>query len=224
MLRQGSLKLISSRSRWSVLAVATIACTAIPLAGLRGTIQEPDVPKASSGDMPKEKESENNSAGETKPKPLSKEFLAAYPPVEFKGSIVYRPGRFCAGGFGPEAAWLQERFAISALGKPMPGGVTIHGECIGDTPRADEERMHGGFGLSASFHEGDATVPGPLSKSADPLLGRKMRTVSTVELDGRKIAGFTHSSTFNEPEKWLIDDEHDYEKAAFAMVYDDCDQ
>jgi len=254
MLRQGSLKSISNRSRWSMLAVVTIACTAIPLAGLRGTTQELDIPKASSDNAPEDNESNNESAGEPEPKPLSKEFLAAYPPVEFKGSMVYRPGRFRAGEFGPEAAWFQEWFAISALGKPMPDDATVYGECIGDTSWADEERMHGRFGLSASFHEGEATLPGQLSKLADPLLGRKMRTVSTAELEGRTIAGVTHSSTSDEPDKWLVDDEQgyflgsheqavqffrgqpfaldaipenfreDYQKSAFGIVCDHCDQ
>ena len=123
----------------------TIAFTAIPLAGLRGTTQEPDVTKAASNETAKE----NAATEETKPKPLSKEFLAAYPPVEFKGSMVYRPGRFRTGEFGPEAAWLQEWFTISAVGKPLPDGATIYGECIGISQWSDEERKHGPRGRSA---------------------------------------------------------------------------
>jgi len=114
------------------LAVVTIAFTAIPLAGLRGTTQEPDVTKAASNETAK-KESVDDSAEATKPKPLSKEFLAADPRMAFKGSMVSGPGRFRAGEFGPEAAWLQEWFTISAVGKPLPDGATIYGECIGIT-------------------------------------------------------------------------------------------
>ena len=254
MLRQGSLKPISSRSRWSMLAVAAIACTAIPLAGLRGTTQDPIVPKTSSNDAPKENDSVDDSKP-TPPKPLSKEFLAAYPPVEFKGLMIYRPGRFRAGEFGPEAAWLQEWFAISALGKPMPDRAVVHGECTGITRWSDEERKHGRFELGASFREGESTLPGQLAKLADPFNFQfeKKRTVSTQQVDGRTLVGVTNSATSDEPEKWLIDDEQgyflgtheqaiqfvhgqrfalhsipanfreDYQNAAFAMVYDNCD-
>ena len=252
MLRQGSLKPISSRSRWSMLAVATIACTAIPLAGLRGTTQEPEVPKTSSNDTTKQKEDPE----ESKPKPLSKEFQLANPPVEFKGLMVYRPGRFRTGEFGPEAAWLQEWFAISALGKPMPDRAVVYGECTGQLKWSDEERKHGFFGLSAGFREGDSTSPGELSQLLnlfDPK-NRKLRTVSKEMIDGRTISGVTNNSTADEPEKWLIDDEQGYFlgsheqalefargqkfalaaipvafhddtiNAAFGMVYNNCDQ
>ncbi len=252
MLRQGSLKPISSQSRWSMLAVAAIVCTAIPLAGLRGTTQEPIVSKTSPTDEPKE----SDLAEETKPKPLSEEFLAAYPPVEFKGLMIYRPGRFRAGEFGPEAAWVQEWFAISALGKPMPDRAVIHGECTGITRWTDEERKHGRFDLGASFREGESTEPGQLAKLADPcnFQFEKFRTVSTEQVDGRTLAGVTKSPTSDEPKIWLIDDEQgyflgsheqatqyvrgqrfaldaipenfreDYQNSAFAMVYDHCDQ
>ncbi len=252
MLRQGSLKPIQSRSHWSIWAVAAIACTAIPIAGLRGITQDPVAETKPNTQTPKEKDPVDPAS----PKPLSKEFLAAYPPVELVGSMVYRPGRFRAGEFGPEAAWFQEWFAISVLGKPMPDRATVHGECKGILKWYDEERMHGGFDLSAGFREGESTLPGQLTKLVDPFTGnpRRMRTVSTMQMDGRFIHGVTNSTATDEPEKWLIDDEQgyflgsqehavefargqkfaldsipetfreDYQNAAFGMVYDHCDQ
>jgi beta-lactamase regulating signal transducer with metallopeptidase domain len=252
MLRQGSLKPISFRSRWSIWAVSAIACSAIPIAGLRGITDEP-IPKTKSV---AESTTPIDSEEQLKPKPLSKEFLTTYPPVELKGAMVYRPGRFRAGEFGPEAAWFQEWFAVSMLGKPMPDQATVYGECKGIMRWTDEERKHGRFDLQAGFHEGESTSPGQLTKLVDPFTGRpqNMRTVSTQELDGRTISGVTNSTATDEPEKWLIDDEkgfflgsheqavafahgqkfaldsipenfrEDYRNAAFGMVYDDCDQ
>ena len=252
MLRQGSLKPIPFRSRWSIWAVSAIACSAIPIAGLRGITEEP-IPKTKSV---AESTTPSDSDEQSKPKPLSKEFLTAYPPIEFKGAMVYRPGRFRAGEFGPEAAWIQEWFAASMLGKPMPDRATVYGECKGILKWTDEERKHGAFYLQAGFHEGESTSPGQLTKMVDPLTGRSqnMRTVSMQELDGRTISAVTNSTTSDEPERWLIDDERgfflgsheqavafahgqkfaldsipenfreDYLNAAFGVVYDRCDQ
>ncbi len=252
MLRQGSLKPIPSRSRWSNWAVVAIACTAIPLAGLRGTTEEPVAKKKATI----ESTTQIDSTEQEKPATLSREFLAAYPPVEFKGSMVYRPGRFRAGEFGPEAAWFQEWFAISAFGKPMPDRAVAYGECNGILRWTDEERVHGRFDLAASFREGESTLPGQLSKMADPFnwLGRKMRVVSKQQVGGRTITEVADSTADEKSSKWMIDDEQgyfigsneqavrfasgqtfaldsipeyfheDYKNAAFAMVYDHCDQ
>ena len=251
MLRQGSLKPIPTRSRWSILAVIAIACTAIPLTGLRGTTQEPDEKPTAASETPKQ----NESTELTNPKPLSKEFLAAYPPIELKGAMVYRPGRFRAGEFGPEAAWFQEWFSISAIGRPIPDLATIHGQCNNIVRWRDEERLHGSSSFAVSFNEGESTLPGQLTKLHDPAnLGNdfRTRTVSTQKVGGRTISGVTQSSTSDEPEKWQIDDEQgyflgsleqakqfvqgqrfaldsiperfreDYQNAAFGMVYTDC--
>ena len=251
MLRQGSLKPIPTRSRWSILALIAIACTAIPLAGLRGTSEAPDEKPTAATATPKQ----NESTEQTNPKPLSKEFLAAYPPVELKGAMVYRPGRFRAGEFGPEAAWLQEWFSISSIGRPIPDRASIHGQCIDIVEWRDEERLHGRSSFAVSFSEGESTLPGQLTKLHDPAnLGNdfRTRTVATQQVDGRTISGVTQSSTSDEPEKWQIDDEQgyflgsleqakqfvqgqrfaldsipkrfreDYQNAAFGMVYTDC--
>lgn len=251
MLRQGSLKPIPSRSRWSIWAMAAIACTAIPIAGLRGTTQEPAVERNPLSDSPTERKPDEWAH----PGSLSKEFLAAYPPVELVGTMVYRPGRFRGGEFGPDAAWIQEWFAISVLGKPMPDRATVYGECKGLLQWTDEERRHGSFALAAGFREGESTLPGQLSKLADPfrLPVKKMRTVSTKQIAGRSVHGVTNSESSDEPEKWLIDDENgyflgtheqaiefaqgqkfamesvprtfheDYQNAAFGVVFDHCD-
>ena len=252
MLKQGSLKPISSRTRWSIWAASAIACTAIPLAGLRGITQDPVANNKPVSDSPVSSDSET----QTKPKPLSKEFLAAFPPVEFKGAMIYRPGRLRAGEFGPEAAWFQEWFAISSLGRPMPDRAIAHGECSGILKWTDEERQHGGFFVTVGFKEGEATAPGQLSKLIDPYndVGRKMRTVSQFRINDRTILGVTNSKDSDEPEKWLIDDEQgyflgsreqalefargqkfaldaipetfrdDFQNAAFGLVFDHVDQ
>jgi beta-lactamase regulating signal transducer with metallopeptidase domain len=250
MLKQGSLRPIQTRSRWSTWAVAAIACTAIPLAGLRGTTQEPVV------DKPVNKSPlEKDAADATKPKPLSKEFLAAYPPLEFKGATVYRPGRFRSGEFGPEAAWINDLFSISMLGQPFPDKATVYGDAHNVISWTDEGREHGRSSLGLSFREAEATNPGQLTRFFRlpfEFANRQFRVTKTETFDGRNISGVTNSLTEDAPEKWLIDDElgyflgtldeakqyirgqrfalesipenfrEDFQNAAFGIVFSDC--
>lgn len=251
MLRQGSLKPIQSRSQWSIWAVFAIACTAIPLAGLRGTTQEPVAESNIVKDSPKE----SDSTQEEKPKPLSKEFLAAYPPLEFKGSMVYRPGRFRAGEFGPEVAWFNDWLSIYVVAKPFPDRATLYGECTNQVSWTDEERLHGRSSMGMSFREAEATLPGQLTqfhRMPFEFANRRFRVVSTQQAEGRTILGVTNSTKTDEPEQWLIDDEQgyfigsleeakqyargqrfaldsipenfrtDYQQAAFGIVFNDC--
>ena len=254
MLKQGSLRPVQSRSRWSMAIMIAITCSAIPIAGLRGTTQEP---APSQTITEKENNKQEESTKVSKPKPLSKEFLAAYPPLEFKGSMAYRPGRFRAGEFGPEAAWVQDWFAVSLLGKPMPDNAIVYGQGNLSLRWDDEERKHGSAGLTASFREGESTLPGQLTQFANipSIFGMKpMRTVTTHQANGRTISGVTNSQTNDKPEKWLVDDEQgyflgtqdeaesyvrgqsfalesipedfreDYRNAAFSMVFSDCER
>ena len=251
MLKQGSLRPIQTRSRWSKWAVAAIACSAIPLAGLRGTTQEPVVDKPVS-EAPQEKDAADTS----KPKPLSKEFLAAYPPLEFKGATVYRPGRFRSGEFGPEAAWINDYFSISMLGQPFPDKAAVYGEANNIIKWADEGREHGRSYLTTSFREAESTNPGQLTRFLGlpfEFANLQFRAAKTETFDGRTISGVTYSLTEDTPEKWLIDDElgyflgtldeakqyirgqrfvvesipenfrEDFQNAAFGIVFSDCE-
>jgi beta-lactamase regulating signal transducer with metallopeptidase domain len=252
MLRQGSLQSLKKRSRWTLCAMLGIVCSAIPLAGLRGTTQEPDQ-TVGAGDKTGTEEPTSGAPSESQAP--SKEFLAAYPPLEFKGAMTYRPGRFRAGEFGPEAAWIQEWFMISAFGRPLPDQGTVHGQCIGTGRWTDETRSHGMIGFSTSFTESDVTTPGLLTSLANlPTIGglRPLRIVETHSVRGRQLSGVTNAPTGDQPEKWLIDDEQgyflgsredaekyiegqsiaiknipdrfvtDYQNAAFAVVFTDC--
>lgn len=251
MLKQGSLVPIHTRSQWSKWAVAAIACTAVPLAGLRGTTQEPVVDKPVSESPLKE-----DAAEASKPKPLSKEFLAAYPPLEFKGATVYRPGRFRSGEFGPEAAWINDYFSISMLGQPFPDKATLYGEGHNIISWNDEGREHGRSSFGLGFREAESTNPGQLTRFFHlpfEFANRQFRVAKTETFDGRTISGVTNSLTEDAPEKWLIDDElgyflgtldeakqyirgqrfalesipenfrEDFQNAAFGVVFSDCD-
>ncbi len=251
MLKQGSLRPIQTRSRWSIWAVAAIACAAIPLAGLRGTTQEPIVEKPVS-ESPQEREA----ADASKPKPLSKEFLAAYPPLDFKGATIYRPGRFRSGEFGPEVAWINDYFSISMLGQPFPDKATVYGEGHNIISWADESREHGRSSFGLSFREAEYATPGQLTRFFHlpfEFANRQFRVAKTETFDGRTISGVTNSLTEDTPEKWLIDDEwgyflgtleeakqyirgqrfalesipesfrEDYQNAAFGIVFSDCE-
>lgn len=261
MLKQGNLKPVQSRSRWSLAIVLAVACSAGPIAGLRGTAQEPSgeataVPKTVATESTAAMESTSDE--EVLPqtfKPLSKEFHEAFPPLSFTGSLVYRPGRLRAGEFGAEVAWLQELITVSMLGRPMPDNAIVHGDCPVTLLWRDEERQHGAVDISASFREGESTIAGQLGMlSYFRDLFKAMRVVTSQQFDGRTISGVVHSATGGQPEQWLVDDDagyflgsledakkfirgqrfavnaipesfrDDYLKAAFAIVYTDCEQ
>lgn len=213
MLKQGSLKPIQTRSRWSMAIVIAIACAAIPIAGLRGTAQMPAEQTATAVTVTDQASDQSNEAARPfVPKPLSKEFLAEFPPLEFKGSLVYRPGRLRAGEFGAEAAWIQEMFTVSLLGRPMPSNATVYGELVPTLRWSDEERQHGALDLSASFREGESTIAGQIGQLSkfSRMIIHPTRTVSTQQLNGRTISGVTASTTNDQPENWLVDDSEGY--------------
>ena len=257
MLKQGSLKPIQTRSRWSMAIVIAIACAAIPVAGLRGTAQMPIEQTATAATVTDQASDQTNEAAKPfVPKPLSKEFLAEFPPLEFKGSLVYRPGRLRAGEFGAEAAWIQEMFTVSLLGRPMPDNATVYAELVPKLRWLDEERQHGALDISASFREGESTIPGQIGQLSkfSRMVIHPTRKVSTQQLNGRTISGVTASTTNDQPENWLVDDSEgyflgslddakrfilgrrfalssipesfreDYTNAAFAVVFNDCEQ
>jgi hypothetical protein len=144
-------------------------------------------------------------------KPLSKEFLEAFPPLEFKGSFVYRPGRLRAGEFGAEVAWVQELFTLSMLGRPMPDNAIVHGDCPFTLRWSDEERQQGRVDISASFREGESTIAGQLGKLSNfPGMFTRMRIVTSQQFNDRTISGVIHSATGDQPEQWLVDDDSGY--------------
>ncbi len=257
MLKQGSFKTVQTRLRWSAAIVIAIACCAGPVAGLRGTAQEPLQDAKPIAKQP-DKEAKDEEQNRPVPKPLSEEFLEAFPPLEFQGSVVYRPGRLRAGEFGPAVAWVQESFNVAMLGRPMPDNAVIHAECTPTLRWLDEAREHGAVVISADFREGESTVAGQLEKlsgfpSIFPNMVKPRRVVSTQELNGRTISGIARSANQDQPEQWLVDDDQgyflgsladakrfilgrrfaldgipeafrdDYEKAAFAIVFDNCE-
>lgn len=223
MLKQGSLKPVQSRSRWSLAIVLAIACSAGPIAGLRGTAQEPSgeataVPATIATESAAITESavtaepaSNEAAIPRAFKPLSKEFLEAFPPLQFTGSLVYRPGRLRAGEFCAEVAWVQEYYTSSMLGRPMPDAAVVHGESTFSLRWLDEERQHGALDVSASFREGESTIAGQIEKLSNFRgLFKAMRVLASQQFNGRTISGVVHSAAGDQPEQWLVDDDAGY--------------
>ncbi len=232
MLKQGSLQPVQSRSRWSLAIVIAIACSAGPIAGLRGTAQEPSRAAVAATATPPTQvntateaangaesvattgptsEEGDEAAIPTTFKPLSKEFLEAYPPLVFKGSLVYRPGRLRAGEFGAEVAWVQELLTVAMLGRPMPDDAVVHGDCPFTLRWRDEARQHGSVDIAASFREGESTIAGQLGNlSRFHGMFRSMRAVTNQQYGGRTISGVTYSATDDQPEQWLVDDDAGY--------------
>lgn len=256
MLRKGFLKPIQTRSRLCFAILLAGACTAIPFTGLRGSIQE-----GSNDFSATEKVVEPTTESEKsdKDKPETNEVALDQSSLSFEGSMVYRPGRLRAGEFGAEAAWIQDWFTASIIGKPIPDKAVLYGKSYVGLRWDDETRQHGRLDLSANVTEADASLPGQMQSMNNfpfSVFSRSAtsRVVATRDFHGRALLGLTESPTSDSPEKWMIDDElgyfigsledaerfalgqrstldaipqvfrDDYTKAAFAMVYADCNQ
>ena len=213
MLKQGSLKPMEFQSRWSVWAVAAIACSAIPLAGLRGTTQEPI-----SETTPIEQAVMDADAGKgLRPSSLSKEFRLAYPALRFPGVTALRPSRLRSGEFGPEVAWLLEYFTTMTMGQPLPDKATVYGECDIHIDWHDESRVHGQLSMQASVKNADQALKGQMKRLNDYETsldgydsfpnGYTPKVLSEEKANGRRIAGIATRPFFTSPNKWVVDDE-----------------
>ena len=216
MLKQGSLKPIPFQSRWSVWAVAVIACSAIPLAGLRGTTQEPISETA-----PTKLLANDADAGKgLRPSSLSKEFRLAHPDLRFPGVTALRPSRLRSGEFGPEVAWLLEYYTTMVMGQPMPDKATVYGECNIHIDWHDETRAHGQLSVEASVKNADQALKGQLKRLNDYQTslngydsfpnGYTPKVLSEEKANGRTIAGIATRPFFTSPDKWVIDDEQGF--------------
>jgi beta-lactamase regulating signal transducer with metallopeptidase domain len=216
MLKQGSLKPIPFQSRWSVWAVAAIACSAIPLAGLRGTTQEPISETA-----PAKEASLNADAGKgLRPSSLSKEFRLAHPALRFPGVTALKPSRLRSGEFGPEVAWLLEYYTTMVMGQPLPDKATVYGECNIHIDWHDETRAHGQLSVEASVKNADQALAGQLKRLNDYQTsldgydafpnGYTPKVLSEEKANGRTIAGIATRPFFTSPNKWVVDDEQGF--------------
>lgn len=216
MLKQGSLKPMEFQSRWSVWAVAAIACSAIPLAGLRGTTQEPI-----SETTPAKEASLDADAGKgLRPSSLSKEFRLAYPALRFPGVTALKPSRLRSGEFGPEVAWLLEYYSTMTMGQPLPDQATIYGECNIHIDWHDETRAHGQLSVEASVKNADQVLSGQMKRLNDYQIsldgydgfpnGYTPKFLSEEKANGRTIAGVATRPFYTSPNKWVIDDEQGF--------------
>lgn len=216
MLKQGSLRPMEFQSRWSIWAVAAIACSAIPLAGLRGTTQEPI-----SETVPTKQLANDADAGKgLRPRTLSKEFRLAYPALRFPGVTALRPSRLRSGEFGPEVAWLLEYYTTMIMGQPLPDKATVYGECNIHIDWHDETRAHGQLSVEASVKNADQALKGQLKRLNDYQTslngydsfpnGYTPIVLSEEKANGRTIAGIATRPFFSSPDKWVIDDEQGF--------------
>jgi beta-lactamase regulating signal transducer with metallopeptidase domain len=216
MLKQGSLKPIPFQSRWSVWAVAAIACSAIPLAGLRGTTQEPISETAPTKLLANDAEAGKG----LRPSSLSKEFRLAYPALRFPGVTALKPSRLRSGEFGPEVAWLLEYYTTMIMGQPLPDKATVYGECNIHIDWHDETRAHGQLSVEASVKNADQALAGQLKRLNDYQTsldgydafpnGYTPKVLSEEKANGRMITGIATRPFFTSPNKWVVDDEQGF--------------
>lgn len=210
MLRQGSLKPIQSKSRLCFAILLAGACSAIPFTGLRGSAQEgsndPAATAVTPTSLPK---SSDNATSESKNANTESSSLS------FEGAMVYRPGRLRAGEFGAEAAWIQDWFTASIVGKPIPDKAVLYGRSYVGLRWDDETREHGRLDLSANVTEANSTLPGQMQSMSNFIVSvfsrpAPDRVVANREVHGRSLVGITESPTSDVPEKWMIDDEQGF--------------
>lgn len=209
MLRQGILKPTQSRSRLGFAILLAGACSAIPFTGLRGSTQEgssdPSA-RAKTVNPTSPPESSDNATSD------STDTNMGSSSVSFEGAMVYRPGRLRAGEFGAEAAWVQDWFTASIVGKPIPDKAVLYGRSYVGLRWEDETRQHGRLDLSANVTEADSSLPGQMqSMSNFPVSIYSKPNTSRVtekrEMHGRSLFGLTESTTNDSPERWMVDDE-----------------
>ncbi|MCU0719876.1 MAG: M56 family metallopeptidase [Pirellula sp.] len=212
MLRQGILKPVQTRSRLCFAILLAGACSAIPFTGLRGSIQEGSpnyLALEAIQDPTPDTETPNDEKSDSQASDLSQlEF-------RFNGSLVYRPGRFRSGEFGPEAAWIQDWFTVGIMGKPIPDKAVLYGKSHIGLRWEDETRQNGSVDLSANVTEAESSLPGqmqamsnfPASIFSKP---NSDRVVSKRDVGGRVILGLSSASASDSPEKWMIDDENGF--------------
>ena len=269
MLKQGSLKPLKSRGRWSAVVIALTIVVTAPLSSLRGTppgTSEPSsVGDAAAGDKTDES-AKNDALLESQRETIltQKEF----PPVSYVGNLKWEPGRLLSKDVAPSLRYMQDLVAF-VLFEQFPEKARISAPANATMNWETRQRERGMLTFGATCNESQGIDPQfilrmltnprftnykPSSETkkiagrqATRLIAKGMNPTTRLVADdadpncwfvqdGKSFYFGTEEEVLNQierkqssdPEATLIDVpeafRQDYTEAAFALVYDDCEQ
>ncbi len=217
MLRQGRLVPLSKPWRWATFLTLASSIIIVPLSGLRGmpstiATANPSVDSQSSDDEP------SNSPREIDVKANEQRALAeainlTYPPLEFRGQVIWQPGRFQEETFNASIRWMHA-IVSAAMWNQVPEKATIYGQsnfCLGWT---DMERNHGNLTAGVMIKEADQIDPKIVSELlTNPAFGPLRKSNETKQIGGQIVSGIVREKydssgkllVSEQPETWTVE-------------------
>ncbi len=227
MLKHGCLR-PRSLWPWSGLTTAFAVLIVVPISGLRGLSQEgkndvakDDATKVIATSPTEESVEPSGPLGDEERAKRKAELDALraasekYPPLEWRGPMVIRPGKYLKETIAPSRAWLANAISVMMLGRSLPEGAELFGTGNIKSAWTDLDRQHGRLDMGFSISLGQGVTPGVLSKFQTSPLLRKKEIGEPQNIDGRLAMGigsvkYNHELQKTEnptqPESYIVDD------------------
>lgn len=268
MLKQGSLKPLKNRGRWSAVVIALTCIVTVPLSSLRGTppsITEPQTARSSkSGSETTAVDSSNvSSLSPDELRKLREEYQLTqkeFPPLSYVGHLKWEPGLLLTDDVPPILPYMQDLVSF-ALFEQFREQLKIQAPAYATLKWETRQRERAFLSLGATCNEWQGIDPKfilrlhtnprvdnyKLTSETKQIAGREgLRLIAVNDADDATSHWFVQDgdSSYFGTEKEIVEQlerkrspssaanltkvpeafRQDYTQAAFALVYDDCEQ
>lgn len=268
MLKQGSLKPLKNRGRWSAVVIALTCIVTVPLSSLRGTPPSTTEPQTASTPKSGSKPTAVNSSKESSVSPdelrkLREEYQLTqkeFPPLSYVGHLKWEPGLLLTDDVQPILPYMQDLVSF-ALFEQFREQLKIQAPAYATLKWETRQRERALLLLGATCNEWQGIDPKFILRLlTNPRVENYKLTSETKLIAGREGLRLTAETAANDaPSRWFVQDgdssyfgteqeiveqierkqstdsdanlakvpeafRQDYTQAAFALVYDDCEQ